>query len=134
MVALRRAQPYLTRSDASGTRYWTQLDANRSRFFSVRVTDDKAAKWLHDVQEALRAGRLSSGQAAKLAGRLSFSAQHTFRKLGRAMLRPLFQQEHKPLPNGRLGPQLRLALQWWEQVLALKITQRAPAETHSEVV
>jgi hypothetical protein len=101
---------------------------------SVRVTDDKAAKWLHDVQEALRAGRLSSGQAAKLAGRLSFSAQHTFRKLGRAMLRPLFQQEHKPLPNGRLGPQLRLALQWWEQVLALKITQRAPAETHSEVV
>ena len=101
---------------------------------SVRVTDDKPQKWLHDVREALQTCRPSSGQAAKLAGRLRFSAQHTFRKLGRAMLRPLFQQEHAPLKNGRIGTHLRLALQWWEQVLALRMTQRAPTQAHGDVV
>ena len=101
---------------------------------SVRVTDEKAQKWLHDVENALKTKQLGSGQAAKLAGRLSFAAQHTFRKLGRAMLRPLFQQEHAPLKGGRLGSSLRLALSWWKQVLALKLTQRRLVRQPTEVV
>jgi hypothetical protein len=96
----------------------------------VRVTDDKAQKWLEDVDKALATGRLTPGDAAKLAGRLSFAAQHTFRRLGRAMLRALFQQEHAPLKGARLGADLKLSLKWWRQVLALKLTQWTPVRPH----
>jgi hypothetical protein len=100
----------------------------------VQVTDDKAQKWLEDVDKALATGRLTPGDAAKLAGRLSFAAQHTFRRLGRAMLRALFHQEHAPLKGARLGADLKLSLEWWRQVLALKLTQWTPVRPHTDVV
>ena len=100
----------------------------------VRVTDDKADKWLEDVDAALAEGKLTSGRAAKLAGRLSFAAQHTFKRLGRAMLTPLFQQEHAPLKGARFCKKLHLSLQWWRQVLTLRLTQWTPVQRPSEVV
>ena len=101
---------------------------------SVRAADTKADAWPQCVENSLKVGRLSAGEASKLAGRLSFAAQHTFRKLGRAMLRPLFQQEHAPLRGGRLGDSLKLALRWWKQVLALRLNQKVPAHPHQDVV
>ena len=66
-------------------------------------------------------GMLESGEAQKLAGRLSWSTQHLFHKLGRAMLRPIFDQKK----NGRreLSPQLRTALKWWRHVLRMDLTE-----------
>ena len=67
---------------------------------------EKLEKYRQQIMEAIRTMRLSGGEAAKLAGsplfcmhhaftvcfiiflagRLGFTAQHTFRRLGRAML------------------------------------------------
>ena len=49
---------------------------------------------------------------------MSFAAQNIFTKLGRAMVRPLFQQQYDALPGGTLRPTLSLALSWWDAVLA----------------
>ena len=42
------------------------------------------------------------------------------------MLRPLFAQQYAPLPNGRLGPNLVLALIWWKAVLGFRLLERVP--------
>ena len=67
-----------------------------------------------------------AGDAAKLVGRLSFGAQHIFRKLGRVMLRPIYMQQHAPLPHGRINESLRLALLWWKNVPGGRTTRKQP--------
>ena len=52
----------------------------------VRVTPGKAEQWGKLVKEALTSGILAAGDVLKMASRLSFASQHTFRRLGRAML------------------------------------------------
>ena len=94
----------------------------------------KADKWLSDIDGALESGRLCRHDAAKLAGRLSFTAQNAFFRLGRAMLRPIFQQQYKPLSQGRARPALRMALRWWRQALAHGVGQRRRLEGRQGVV
>ena len=50
------------------------------------------------------------------------------------MLRPLFRQAHAPLSGSRLGPETTLALQWWLQVLTLKLSQKVPTTPANETV
>ena len=62
--------------------------------YTCRPAPSTVAKCLQSIAEALQEGVLLPGEAQKLAGRLSWSAQHLFRRLGRAMLRPLYQHKH----------------------------------------
>ena len=101
---------------------------------NVQVNEAKAQKWLRDIEQYLGGHKLSPGQASKLAGRLSFASQHTFKRLGRAMLRPMFQQAHAPLAGNRIGVELALALRWWKQVLALRLSQTIPAQLALQTV
>ena len=89
-------------------------------------SERKVEKWLRDIDRALLVGRLSAGDASKLAGRLSFASQVIFKRFGRAMLRPLFAQQYAPLRGGRLGPLLVLALRWWRAVLSLHLCEHVP--------
>ena len=66
---------------------------------------------------------LTAADAAILAGRLSFVATKTFRRYGRAMVRPIFRQQYEPLPEGRISGQLRDALEWWAEILKKEITE-----------
>ena len=50
-------------------------------------------KCLNTIELALERGVMLSGDAQKLAGRLSWSTQRLFRRLGRAMLRPIYAQK-----------------------------------------
>ena len=50
-------------------------------------------KCLRAIEVSLQTGVMSSGDAQKLAGRLSWSTQRLFRRLGRAMLRPIYLQK-----------------------------------------
>ena len=73
------------------------------------------------MDDALAAGELSPGAASKMAGALNWAAQHSFHRLGRGMLLPLYQQS-----RGRasaVGPQLRLALRWWQEVFTHNLEQ-----------
>ena len=48
----------------------------------------KIVKWRQRIEAALSARKMTSGQASKLAGALSWAASALFFRLGRAMLRP----------------------------------------------
>ena len=53
-----------------------------------------------------------------------------FRKLGRAMLRPIFDQ--KTRRDGQLNPELRGALQWWIEVLQRRLAERRSWESSKQ--
>ena len=78
---------------------------------------DKVEKWLARINEALWCNQLSAGDASKLSGALQWGSQFVFRRLGRAMVRPLCKQARSRHP--RVDAELRLALEWWKEVLRL---------------
>ena len=73
------------------------------------------AKWCAVITHALESGKLCPGSAAKLAGGLSWASQHSFHRLGRAMLIPLYAQKKRRSP--KVLKSLELALKWWLEVL-----------------
>lgn len=89
---------------------------------TFRPNEEKAVKWSDKIWEILCNGSLKGGEASKLAGALQWATSHTFRRLGRAMLRPLFKQIRCRRPE--LSGELRLGLQWWLEVLSLEISEK----------
>ena len=81
----------------------------------------KANKCIQAIASAIRTGYMMPGTAEKLAGRLSWATQFIFHRLGRAMLRPIFDQ--KRIRNGKVGDALKLALRWWLFVLELELCE-----------
>jgi hypothetical protein len=69
-----------------------ELHMSRDTYF-LRPSRPKVEKCIAVIKEALGCGVLHRGAAQKLAGRLSWSTQFIFHKLGRAMLRPIFTQK-----------------------------------------
>ena len=80
---------------------------------------EKVTKWLAKIDVVLAVGQLTSGEASKLSGHLQWAAQNAFRRLGRAMLRPIIRQIRSR--NSAIGQELRLALMWWRSVLSMQI-------------
>ena len=87
------------------------------------LPEAKRLEWARMASEAAEEGCLSSGDAATLGGRLAFAAQHIFRRFGRAMLRPIYRQQHQPLREGRISNELRDALKWWADILQEEIAE-----------
>ena len=52
-----------------------------------------------------------------------WTSQNVFHRLGRAMLVPLYTQQHKQGKHSGLSKSLRLCLEWWRQVLSLQLKQ-----------
>ena len=90
--------------------------------FTCRPAAAKIMKWLRSIDDALGNGRLLPGDAMKLAGRLSWGCSQTFKRFGRAMLRPIFDQVSRR--DGAVDAELRRALAWWKSVLALGLSER----------
>ena len=51
----------------------------------------KRKKWESRISEALNSSKMTSGEASKLSGALQWATQHQFKKLGRAMIRPIYK-------------------------------------------
>ena len=62
---------------------------------------------------------MDPGEASKMSGRLAWACSHTLNKLGRAMLRPLYDQSSRR--DGAMDAELRRALVWWKTVLGMRI-------------
>ena len=85
-------------------------------------SEDKVEKWLATLDDTLKRRSLHAGAARKLAGKLSWSAQHVFSRLGRALLRPLYN-----VGRGCVWSQMiESSLRWWREVLSLQIQQLRP--------
>ena len=78
-------------------------------------SEDKVKKWTRRIQVALDSGVMTSGEASKLSGALQWATQLIFRKLGRAMLRPIIAQVRSR--RSTIAAELRQALFWWLEVL-----------------
>jgi hypothetical protein len=57
------------------------------------LSQEKALKYGQSIALALQTGHLSSGEAVKLGGRLMFSTQHLFYRMGRALIKPVYAQK-----------------------------------------
>ena len=62
------------------------------------------------------AGASTATHAFQLAGRLSFASQHVLKRLGRALLVPIFKQIRSK--SAVIKPELQKALTWWMQTLS----------------
>jgi len=78
--------------------------------FSCRPAPKKAAKILDSIRLALMTLVLTCGCARKLVGRLQWSCQHLFHRVGRAMLRPLY--DHIKSGDANVSEYVGDALRW----------------------
>ena len=60
--------------------------------FSLAPAKEKASMCIDAISEARSSGVLRPACAEKLAGRLSWATQYMFYRVGRAMIRPIFDQ------------------------------------------
>jgi len=76
--------------------------------YTARPSKRTIKKCLRVLEKALAEDSLPSGAAQKLAGRLNWAGQHLFHRLGRAMLRALYNQKRSAcaacLSSIRLAP------------------------------
>ena len=117
-----RVEPDKTENDMSsmlllGSRI--TIDCERGAV-SVDIDEEKAETWSESIRTALIEDRLESGDAAKMAGRMSFTVTITHDKVGRPFVRPLYRQQHAPTPGGVLTPWLRQSLVFWLAFLVLR--------------
>ena len=94
----------------------------RARGFSVAPSRDKIKEWLATINGFLRpGGKMMPGDAEKMAGRLAWGSSYAFRQYGRAMLRPIYDQQTKRC--GKIDFELRSALEWWRIMLSKEIVE-----------
>jgi hypothetical protein len=89
--------------------------------FTCRPARSKLCKILKCIIEAISSEWLDCGDASKLAGRLQWACQHMFHRIGRAMLRPIY--DHVYSGSAVLKPYVKDALIWWRDVLAFDLVQ-----------
>lgn len=100
--------------------------------FLGRPARDKIVKWLGCISKALDEDYLAPGDASKLGGKLGWGASHLFRKLGRAMLRPIFDQKSRR--DGAVSSELRHSLRWWKTVLMMELAELHQWETTDDAI
>ena len=100
----------------------------------LELTEEKRLAWAEKLRNAKQTGVMMSGEASKFAGRLNFTAQKCFHKLGRAMVRPFYAQQYAPLAHGRIGGMLTLAVDWWLHVLQRRVVQSVPMRKCAQTV
>ena len=91
----------------------------------VRVTAARVERLSAQLREVLRCGRLGSGLAGKLWGRLQFASTQAYGRTGRAMLRALNRRQHE---GGRhaLNEQLKACICWWIEHLPILPARPVP--------
>ena len=75
--------------------------------FRFRPAAEKIPKWLVTIEGALQKQSLPPGEASKLCGKLAWGGSHLFHRIGRALLRPLYDQCSRY--DGKLNPELEHA-------------------------
>ena len=100
------------------------LGAKLSMMWTIRgyhlcIEDDKRRRRRKTLSECWDEKQTEAGVASNCAGQLSWSATTIASEVGRAFLKPLHAQAHKPLPGGMMSPSLEQATGWWISYLDL---------------
>ena len=101
--------------------------------FECQPAPIKCEKWGKAILDALASRRLLPGEASKFAGRFGWASCNIFGRVGRGLLRPIHDQCRSK--HARIGVQLRLSLEWWEEVLRTQVRALRPwAANHAHSV
>ena len=95
----------------------------------VRITLRRIQSLVQLVEQILRQGRLSSGQAASLTGKLGFAITATFGRVGRARMRPLFRRAYSNAVA--VNEEIKSCLLWWLQFFRNYRPRPVPAYINS---
>ena len=125
-----------------GVHVFTDQSPRENYGINLWPSQDKVQKWVGKIGLALATLKMTSGEASKLSGGLQWACQMAFRRLGRAMLRPIIDQIKYAFctfdracmylvactyvfrtRTGEVGKDLRLALVWWKKVLVQNLVQ-----------
>ena len=93
------------------------VDLSSPPLITCRITDDRKRALIVKLENILSTNSLSSTDAAKLLGQLSFVQQSMCGAVGRAYLHPLISRQYSKSHFQVLGARLREALVWWLHVL-----------------
>lgn len=88
----------------------------------LRVTPEKARKWLAILVRLLENRRLSAEESANMVGRLAFAVAMPANRVGRAFIKPFYVQANDPLPGGRCSAWLLSAAACCRSFLSAQFT------------
>jgi hypothetical protein len=83
----------------------------------LHIKDKRKVELSDEINQALRERKLSSGQAAKLKGKLMFAASQFWGRTGRAFLLALSERQYSRSERVALCRPLELALRQWLDIL-----------------
>ena len=93
------------------------IDLSAPPLITCRIADDRQCSLIAKIESILSANSLSSTDAAKLLGQLSFVQQNMCGAVGRAYLHPLYSRQYSKSHFLVLGARLEGALVWWLHAL-----------------
>ena len=83
----------------------------------VQADQERIDSLLESIQTILDENRLTSGDAAKLRGRLSFMCSLAYGRIGRGAMGELMARQYSKNKDTSLGPWLKDDLIWWKAIL-----------------
>ena len=119
----------------------TSRGANRARLGAQEqalvfsIAEERTKKWMGEIDDALRMGRLAPSRASKLAGKLSWGGSAVFGRGCRCYLAPLYRHAHQK--GWRLDARAKAALQWWARFLPgapRKVIPLGPAAPRPRII
>ncbi len=114
-----------------------QIVIDRARWqYLVRVAAQKATKWSGQLRACVAKNALPAGQAAKLAGKVSFALTVAADRCGRACVKYVHRQAHCPLSSARMSPGLTTARLWFAAYLdgATEVRRQPQGHFHTRRV
>ena len=84
---------------------------------TLRILQDRREALVAACREVLRSGRLSSGAAASLRGKLYFAATTAYGRVGRAALQPILQRQERGSERNSLTPAMIRSLSFFITLL-----------------
>lgn len=84
----------------------------------------KVKKLTANIDRALISKTLVSGEASKMSGQLQWASQSVFKRMGRALLRPIYAQIRARSPF--VTQELELSLRWFREVLDMQLREVRP--------
>ena len=87
---------------------------------TLRILEDRREALVDACREVLRLGRLSSGAAASLRGKLYFAATTAYGRVGRAALQPILQRQERGRERDSLTPAMVRSLSFFITCLTVR--------------
>ena len=96
------------------------------------LSEDKAERWLRELNETIETGYWTGEEAGKWAGRLQWGTSLVWGRAGRAYLRPLYWHRESGAAHGPLTRRHLACLRWWQRLLQEKQSRDFPWDDSEE--